>query len=117
MLLRPIQPRFRGRVQLGGGRSTPELVEAAPPHGRTYKAGTHPHHLDPETHIQITHTTSSDYTAMSGPPTGQYLIRLIVGGDLYAGVDPAGYAPVPVILDGIDRVVSPLVFVQRQLRS
>ena len=54
---------------------------------------------------------------MSGPLSGRYLIRLVVNPVLYIGVNPAGNAPVPVVIEGSERIVSPLVFVQRQLRS
>jgi hypothetical protein len=51
---------------------------------------------------------------MSGPPSGKYRIQLAAGSRPFIGAD-GGPAPVkPVILEGINSVVSPLVFVQRQ---
>jgi hypothetical protein len=51
---------------------------------------------------------------MSGPPNGKYWIRLAVGSKPSIGVDD-GPAPVkPVITEGINNIVSPLIFVQRQ---
>ena len=51
---------------------------------------------------------------MSGPPSGKYWIRLALGSEPSIGVD-AGPAPVKrVITEGINNIVSPMVFVQSQ---
>ena len=48
---------------------------------------------------------------MSGPPSGKYWIRLALGSEPSIGVD-AGPAPVKrVITEGINNIVSPMVFV------
>ena len=57
---------------------------------------------------------------MSGPASGKYYIQLASKErQPRIGVDSSGDLPVvaPVITDGRDNVVSPLVFVQHQLRS
>jgi hypothetical protein len=54
---------------------------------------------------------------MSGPQDGKYLIQLAVDGpNLPIGVEFGGAPVKPVITEGSDNVVSPLVFVG-QLRS
>ena len=56
---------------------------------------------------------------MGGPAPGKYYIQLATGRQPRIGADTSGNLPVvaPVITDGRDNVVSPLVFVQHQLRS
>jgi hypothetical protein len=53
---------------------------------------------------------------MGGPKDGKYIIKPAAGRQSIVGVDLVGPI-VPVITDGDDNVVSPSVFVQRQLCS
>jgi hypothetical protein len=53
---------------------------------------------------------------MGGPKDGKYIIKLVAGRQPIVGVDLVGPI-VPVITNGDDNVVSPSVFVQRQLCS
>ena len=91
-------------------------MEAVPPYKRTYKAGAHAHNLHPD-HIPISHNNSPDYKTMSGPDTGEYLIQLVADPRPPIGVDDGSAPLVPVVTDGNNNIVSPLVFVQCQLRS
>ena len=51
-------------------------------------------------------------------PDGEYTLKVAAGRQPLAGVDFSKSEPVLlVITDGDDNVVSPLVFLQRQLRS
>lgn len=53
---------------------------------------------------------------MSGPKDGRYYILPAHGPKLLAGVDGHGGPTAPVVLFGKNNIVSPFVFVQRQLR-
>ena len=59
---------------------------------------------------------SPDSKAIGGLKDGKYYILPVHGPKLLAGVDGHGGPDVPVVLLGENNVVSPLVFVQRQLR-
>ena len=120
MLLRPIEFCFHDGGAIGRWQEYTIVAEVAPLRKRTYKAGAHPHNLHPETHIPISHTSSPDYKTMSGPADGKYYIQLASSDrQPRIGVDYVEGLPVVprVITDGRNNVVSPLVFVQCQLRS
>jgi hypothetical protein len=58
-----------------------------------------------------------DYKAMGGPNTGRYYILPAVDPKVIVGIDGFGNPWVPIITDGTNNVVSPLVFAPPQLRS
>ena len=54
---------------------------------------------------------------MSDLKDGDYVLKVAVGSQPLAGIDIGGNLPLPVITNGSENVVSPLVFVQRVIRS
>jgi hypothetical protein len=54
---------------------------------------------------------------MGGPEDGEYYIQLVAVPQPRIGIDGGGAPVVPVVTDGSNNIVSPLAFVQCQLRS
>ena len=61
--------------------------------------------------------SSPDSKAIGGPKDGKYYILSAVAPKVIIGVDGVGNPWVPVIVDGKNNVVSPLVFALHPLRS
>ena len=96
-------------LQLGGGRSTAAA--------QTNIKGWGPPAPFAPRNPYPNHTTLRDYKAMGGPHNGKYYILPAVDPKIIVGVDGVGNPWVPVVTDGKNNVVSPLVFALPQLRS
>ena len=57
--------------------------------------------------------SSPDSKAIGGPKEGKYYILPAVAPKVIVGVDGVGEPTVPVVVDGKNNVVSPLVFAPR----
>ena len=62
----------------------------------------------------MSHSTSPDSQAVHGPKDGKYYILPAVAPRVIAGADGIGNPWVPIVVDGKNNVVSPLVFAPRR---